>query len=189
VHDAVYDDFVEGFAEATRSYVLGSPLDEATTIGPMVSTGAANFVRGQIANAVSAGARVIVGENEFPNSRAGTAYLGPTVLVDVNHEMDVMVEESFGPVVGIMRVSNDDHAINLMNDSNFGLTASIWTRDLDATIAIGSRIATGTVYMNRCDYVDPVLVWTGVKNTGHGIALSTSGFEPYLRLKSYHLKH
>ena len=189
VHDAVYDDFVEGFAQAARSYVLGSPLDEATTIGPMVSTRAANFVRGQIADAVSAGARVIVGENEFANSRVGTAYLGPTVLVDVNHKMDVMVEESFGPVIGIMRVSNDDQAINLMNDSNFGLTASIWTKDLDATVAIGSRIATGTVYMNRCDYVDPVLVWTGVKNTGHGIALSSRGFEPYLRLKSYHLKH
>jgi acyl-CoA reductase-like NAD-dependent aldehyde dehydrogenase len=119
---------------------------------------------------------------------AGTPYFGPTVLVDVDHSMRVMTEESFGPVIGIMKVSSDEEAVRLMNDSEYGLTASIWTRDVDAAIAIGDQVATGTAYMNRCDYVDPSLVWTGVKDTGRGQALSQLGFDPFTRFKSFHLK-
>ncbi|MFM9086179.1 MAG: aldehyde dehydrogenase family protein [Acidimicrobiia bacterium] len=189
VHRSVYRDFVDGFVDATRAYILGNPLDHATTIGPMVSATAAASVRSQIAEALAAGATALVGESDFAASRLGTPYLGPTVLVDVMHEMRVMSEESFGPVIGIMPVDGDDEAISRMNDSRYGLTASIWTRDADAAVRIGERVETGTVYMNRCDYVDPVLVWTGVKETGHGIALSSLGFDPYLRPKSYHLKH
>jgi len=189
VHRSVYRDFVDGFVDATRAYILGNPLDHATTIGPMVSATAAASVRSQIAEALAAGATALVGESDFAASRLGTPYLGPTVLVDVTHEMRVMSEESFGPVIGIMPVDGDDEAISRMNDSRYGLTASIWTRDADAAVRIGERVETGTVYMNRCDYVDPVLVWTGVKETGHGIALSSLGFDPYLRPKSYHLKH
>jgi acyl-CoA reductase-like NAD-dependent aldehyde dehydrogenase len=111
------------------------------------------------------------------------------VLIDVDHTMEVMVEETFGPVIGIMPVDSDDEAVSLMNDSPYGLTASIWTRDEAAAIALGERIETGTVYMNRCDYVDPVLAWTGVKNTGHGVGLSSLGFDAYLRPKSFHLRH
>jgi len=189
VHRAVYRDFVDGFVAATRKYVLGNPLDAATTIGPMVNIAAAESVRSQISAALAAGASALVGEADFAASQIGTPYLGPTVLVDVTHAMTVMSEESFGPVIGIMPVDGDDEAIARMNDSRYGLTASIWTRDADAAVRIGERIETGTVYMNRCDYVDPVLVWTGVKETGHGIALSSLGFDPYLRIKSYHLKH
>jgi len=189
VHRGIYRDFVDGFVAATRKYVLGDPLDVATTIGPMVTTAAAESVRSQIAAAVAAGATALVGEADFAASQTGTPYLGPTVLVDVTHEMTVMSEESFGPVIGIMPVDGDDEAVARMNDSRYGLTASIWTRDVDAAVRIGERIETGTVYMNRCDYVDPVLVWTGVKETGHGIALSSLGFDPYVRTKSYHLKH
>jgi acyl-CoA reductase-like NAD-dependent aldehyde dehydrogenase len=189
VHRAVYRDFVDGFVAATRALVLGDPLDPATTIGPMVGVTAASSVRSQIAEALAAGATALVAEGEYAASRPGSPYLGPTVLVNVTHDMRVMSEESFGPVIGIMPVDGDDEAIARMNDSRYGLTASIWTCDADAAVRIGERVETGTVYMNRCDYVDPVLVWTGVKETGHGIALSSLGFDPYVRPKSYHLKH
>jgi acyl-CoA reductase-like NAD-dependent aldehyde dehydrogenase len=188
VHADVYDEFVAGFVEATRGYVLGNPLDEATTIGPMVTAKAAEGVRAQIADAVAAGARALVSEADFPASAPGTPYLGPTVLVDVDHSMSVMTEESFGPVIGIMKVHSDDEAVRLMNDSEYGLTASIWTSDMEAAIAIGDQVATGTAYMNRCDYVDPALVWTGVKDTGRGQALSVLGFDAFTRVKSFHLK-
>ncbi len=188
VHADVYDEFVDGFVETTRSYVLGNPLDDVTTIGPMVTARAADGVRAQTAAAVAAGARALVSEAAFPTSEPGMAYLGPTVLVDVDHSMNVMTEESFGPVIGIMRVESDDEAVRLMNDSDYGLTASIWTNDIDAAIAIGDQVATGTAYMNRCDYVDPALVWTGVKDTGNGKALSALGFDPFTRVKSFHLK-
>ena len=189
VHSDVYDQFVDGFVAATKSYVLGNPLDSNTTIGPMINVGAANFVRQQIAEAKSQGAQALVDEENFSGSQSGTPYLGPTVLVGVDHSMSVMRDESFGPVVGIMRVNSDDEAIRLMNDSQYGLTASVWTSDQDVAVRIGSQIKTGTVYMNRCDYVDPQLVWTGVKNTGRGIALSHLGFDHFTQLKSYHLKN
>jgi acyl-CoA reductase-like NAD-dependent aldehyde dehydrogenase len=189
VHDSVYDKFVEGFVDLTKQYVLGNPLDAATTIGPMVNAAAAEFVRGQVADAIAAGARALVDESHFAAAAPGTAYMGPTVLADVNHSMDIMREESFGPVIGIMRVRDDAEAIRLMNDSPYGLTCSVWTSDIAAAENIGNQLETGTVFMNRCDYVDPALVWTGVKDTGSGIALSSLGFSPYVRPKSFHLKH
>jgi acyl-CoA reductase-like NAD-dependent aldehyde dehydrogenase len=164
-------------------------MDAETTIGPMVNAAAATFVRGQVSAALASGARALVNESDFAASATGTAYMGPTVLVDVDHSMNIMREESFGPVIGIMRVRNDDDAIALMNDSPYGLTACLWTQDIAAAQTIGRRIETGTVFMNRCDYVDPTLVWSGVKDTGSGIALSRLGFGPYTRPKSFHLKH
>lgn len=189
VHDSVYDQFVEGFVNLTKQYVLGDPMDTATTIGPMVNAAASEFVRGQVAAAIASGARALVDESHFPAAQVGTAYMGPTVLVDVDHSMDIMREESFGPVIGIMRVRDDVEAIRLMNDSPYGLTCSVWTSDIAAAENIGNQLETGTVFMNRCDYVDPSLVWTGVKDTGSGIALSSLGFSPYVRPKSFHLKH
>ena len=188
VHDSVYDRFVDGFVDLTRQYVLGDPRDVNTTIGPMVNESAARFVRGQITAALSEGACALVDESHFAAAADGTPYMGPTVLVDVDHTMDVMREESFGPVIGIMRVRDDDEALHLMNDSPYGLTCSVWSRDIDTVAALGSRLETGTVFANRCDYVDPALVWTGVKDTGSGIALSSLGFTPYVRPKSFHLK-
>jgi acyl-CoA reductase-like NAD-dependent aldehyde dehydrogenase len=189
VHDSVYDAFVEGFVDLTQQYVLGNPIDVDTTIGPMVNAAAATFVRGQVNAAIASGARALIDESHFAASATGTAYMGPTVLVDVDHSMNIMREESFGPVIGIMRVQNDDQAVALMNDSPYGLTACLWTQDITAAQTIGRRIETGTVFMNRCDYVDPTLVWSGVKDTGSGIALSRLGFGPYTRPKSFHLKH
>ena len=185
----IYPAFVDGFVELTRQYVLGNPLDEATTLGPLVSPGAADFVRGQIAEALAQGAKALIDPQMFAADVPGSAYLAPQVLVDVTHQMSLMRDESFGPVVGIMPVDSDDEAIALMNDSEFGLSASIWTLDLAAAERLGNAIDTGTVFMNRCDYLDPALAWTGVKNSGRGVTLSRLGYEHLTRAKSFHLRH
>lgn len=185
----IHDEFVARAAELTRGYVLGNPLDESTTLGPMVKGSAADAVRAQIAAALAAGARQVVDLSGFGSDRPGSPYLAPQILVDVDHAMDVMREESFGPVVGIMAVDSDDEAIRLMNDSPYGLSASIWTADLDAARAIGSELETGTVFMNRADHLDPALAWTGVKDTGRGVTLSRLGYETLTRPRSFHLRH
>lgn len=189
VDQKIFPVFVERFAELTRQYVLGNPLDEATTLGPMVTPGAAFFVRGQIAEALAQGATALIDPQAFTADVPGSAYLAPQVLVDVSHQMSVMRDESFGPVVGIMPVASDDEAIALMNDSEFGLSASIWTGDLAAAERLGNQVATGTLFMNRCDYLDPALAWTGVKNSGRGVTLSPLGYEHLTRAKSFHLRH
>jgi len=188
VHKAVWGDFLDGFVELTKKYVLGSPLEEATTLGPMVKADAAAFVRKQIGAAVRAGAKVHIDAKAFAMDKAGTPYMAPQVLTSVTHRMSVMKDESFGPVVGIMKVADDREALELMNDSPYGLTAAIWTQDVDAARTIGNEIATGTVFMNRCDYLDPALTWTGVKDTGRGATLSKVGYEALTRPKSYHLR-
>ena len=188
VDHAVYGDFVEGFTALVNEYRLGDPTDPETTLGPMVRTEAADFVRQQTANALKAGARALIDPGRFEADKAGTPYLAPQVLVDVNHTMAVMTEESFGPVVGIMAVQDDEQAVRLMNDSPFGLTASVWTTDDAAALTIGNEVATGTWFQNRCDYLDPALAWTGVKNSGRGCTLSALGYETLTRPKSFHLK-
>ena len=188
VDRSVYDRFVDGFADLTRQYVLGDPTDPATTLGPLVKPAAADFVRGQIADADSRGARSLIDPATFPADRPGTAYLAPQVLVNVDHGMRVMTEESFGPVVGIMAVDGDDEAVRMMNDSDFGLTAAVWTRDAEAAARLGEAVDTGTWFMNRCDYLDPALAWTGVKHSGRGCTLSALGYDHLTRPKSFHLR-
>jgi acyl-CoA reductase-like NAD-dependent aldehyde dehydrogenase len=188
VHESVYDKFVEGYVALTRQYVLDDPLDERTTLGPMAAARFADVVRKQIAEAVAKGASALIDAKTFERNKGGTPWLAPQVLTRVDHTMSVMMEESFGPVVGIMKVKDDEAAIGLMNDSPYGLTASIWTQDLDAAERIGARIATGTVFSNRCDYLDPALAWTGVKDTGRGVSLSRIGYQMLTRPKSYHLR-
>ena len=188
VHDSLYDGFVSGVADLVSQFNLGNPLEAETNLGPLVKTSAAQFVRGQIDEAVSQGAKALVDASTFAADAVGSPYLAPQVLVDVNHSMRVMSEESFGPVVGIMKVSSDEEAIQLMNDSEFGLTAAIWSSDVEAAISIGDRIETGTWFMNRCDYLDPALAWTGVKNSGRGCTLSSMGYEALTRPKSIHLR-
>ena len=189
VDKKLFPAFVERFVALTGEYVLGNPLNEATTLGPLVSAGAADAVRGQIAAALGQGATAPIDPRAFPADLPGSAYLAPQVLVDVSHRMAVMRDESFGPVVGIMPVDDDEHALTLMNDSPFGLSASLWTRDLTVAEHLGNEIATGTVFMNRCDYLDPALAWTGVKQSGRGITLSSLGYEHLTRAKSFHLRH
>ncbi len=188
VHHGVYQKFVEGFVELTRKYELGDPTDPATTLGPLVRTAAADGVRVQIDASVTAGARAAIAESAFARSKAGTPYLAPQVLLDVNHRMPVMREEIFGPVAGVMKVGDDDEAVALMNDSDFGLTAAVWTEDPEAALALGKRVNTGTWFMNRCDYLDPALAWTGVKDSGRGCTLSVVGYEHLTRPKSFHMR-
>jgi acyl-CoA reductase-like NAD-dependent aldehyde dehydrogenase len=183
----IFDDFVEGFADLTRKYVVGNPLEQATTLGPMVRGAAADAVRSQIDEAKRKGATALI-NMKVDGDRPGSPYLAPEVLIGVNHQMEVMREESFGPVVGIMKVRDDEEAATLMNDSPYGLTASIWTRDIDRAAELGNQIETGTVFMNRCDYLDPYLAWTGVKDTGRGVSLSKYGFEALTQPKSFHLR-
>ena len=187
VHESLYQPFLEKAAAWVRRQRLGDPRDPRTTMGPMAHRRFAAIVRDQIAEALAGGARGLIDPAEFPADDGG-AYFAPQILVDVNHGMRVMREESFGPVVGIMPVADDEAAIALMNDSDYGLTASIWTADAAAAAAIGARLQTGTVFMNRCDYLDPALCWTGCKDTGRGAALSHLGYLAVTRPKSYHLK-
>lgn len=188
VHRSLFDAFVERAVALTLQYRLGDPLDPETTLGPLVRADAAAFVQGQIDDAVAAGARALVDSARFPAHRAGSAYLAPQILVDVRDDMRVMREESFGPVVGIARVDDDDEAVRRMNDSDFGLTAAIYSRDVEAAERIATRLETGTVFLNRCDYLDPWLAWTGVKDSGRGCSLSRLGFDALVRPKSRHLR-
>ncbi len=188
VHADVFDGFVGRFVDLTRNYVLGDPLDSATTLGPMVRADAADNVRAQIQEAVTLGAQTLIDPNHFPADTPGSPYLAPQVLINVDHRMAIMREETFGPAVGIMKVQDDLEAIRLMNDSAYGLTASVWTEDADAALRIGERVETGTWFMNRCDYLDPALAWTGVKDSGRGCTLSRLGLETFTRPKSFHLR-
>ncbi|WP_355661729.1 aldehyde dehydrogenase family protein [Halomonas salifodinae] len=184
-----FDDFLERALAWLGQLRLGNPTDPATTLGPLVRPAAADFVRGQVEEAVAAGARAWIDPGEYPLSRPGSAYLAPQLLTGVDHAMRVMREESFGPVVGVMAVEDDEEAIRLMNDSDFGLTAALFTRDLEAAAALGARLEAGTVFANRCDYLDPELAWTGGKRSGRGCSLSRVGYETLTRPKSFHLKH
>jgi acyl-CoA reductase-like NAD-dependent aldehyde dehydrogenase len=188
VHADVYDRFVEAAVAVVSAYALGSPVDEATTLGPVVRTRAAEFVRDQVAKAVAKGAKPLIDDKLFAAARAGTPYIAPQLLANTDHSMEIMTEETFGPAHGIMKVRSDEEAVGLMNDSPYGLTASVWTADEDAAKAIGDRIETGTVYMNRADYLDPALAWAGVKESGRGVTLSRVGYEHLTRPKSFHLR-
>lgn len=188
VHDSLYACFIARAVEWVSALRLGDPTNPATTLGPMASRRFADAVRGQIAEAVAAGAKPLVDPSLFPADTGDSAYLAPQILVNVDHGMRVMTEESFGPVVGIMPVGSDAEAIALMNDCRYGLTASLWTRDIAAAEAIGAEIETGTVFMNRADYLDPTLCWTGCKETGRGTSLSYLGYLSVTRPKSYHLR-
>jgi acyl-CoA reductase-like NAD-dependent aldehyde dehydrogenase len=188
VHRDVHDRFVDGLIEVARSYRLGDPTDPETTLGPLVRPAAADFVRAQIQEAVAAGARARIDPKAFAGDAPGTAYLAPQVLTGVDHGTRIMTEETFGPAVGVMAVGSDDEAVRLMNDSRYGLTAAIWTSDQAAAIRIGDRVETGTWFMNRCDYLDPALAWTGVKDSGRGCSLSRLQYEHLTRPKSFHLR-
>lgn len=187
VHESIYHDYVEAYAAKTREYVLGDPMAATTTIGPLASKDAPAFLKQQVEAALSAGGRLIVDPKEFELPQTGW-FFAPAVVADAPQTCALMQEESFGPVIGILSVSGDDEALRYMNDSPYGLTASIWTKDREAAVRIGEQIETGTVYMNRCDYCDPGLPWTGVKDTGRGASLSKYGLLQLTRLKSMHLR-
>ena len=188
VHESIYERFTQDCIELIREYRLGDPLDPDTTLGPVVRTSAADTIRAQLRAAIDAGARPAFEEREFPRSKPGTPYLAPQLLIDAPPGSSGMRDEIFGPVAGLMKVRGDDEAVAQMNDSAFGLTAAVWTRDEAAAVAIGERIETGTWFMNRCDYLDPALAWVGVKDSGRGCTLSRVGYEHLTRPKSFHLR-
>lgn len=188
VHQAVWEPFLEGMVEAARGHRLGDPLDPETTLGPMATAKGAAEVRRQLREALAAGVMAHVPPQLFPVDTGVGAYVMPDVITGVDHGMSVMREETFGPVVGLMPVANDDEAVRLMNDSAYGLTASIWTRDLAAAERLAARVEAGTIFANRCDYLDPFLAWTGVKDTGRGASLGRYGFDAVTRPKSLHLR-
>jgi acyl-CoA reductase-like NAD-dependent aldehyde dehydrogenase len=188
VHASIWDRFVEAFVALTKQYVLGDPREPTTTLGPVVRARNARSIQAQIDAAIAAGARSLIDPKAFAGAERGLPYLAPQVLVDVTHEMALMRDETFGPAVGLMKVQSDDEALALMNDSRFGLTASVWTSDLERAETLGAALETGTVFMNRCDYLDPELAWAGVKDSGRGCTLSRWGFEAFTRPKSFHLR-
>ena len=188
VDEKIYNNFLELFVSKTYNYKLGNPLKKETNLGPVVKLSAAEFILKQMDNAIDKGARKMIDEDKFKFPKEHKNYLIPQVLTNVSHEMSFMTEETFGPCVGIMKVKNENEAIQLMNDSPYGLTASIWTRDLEVAEKIGNQVETGTFYMNRCDYLDPALSWTGVKETGKGCSLSEIAYEKLTAPKSFHLR-
>src|SRR5579862_310069 len=188
VHASIFDRYVEALVALTNQYRLGSPLEAQTTLGPMVRTAAADAVRDQVDAAVARGARQLIDRSRFGLDRRGTPYFAPQVLTHLDHSNPIMREETFGPVVGIMSVASDEEAVRLMNDSDYGLTAAIYSSDPERAEALGDQLETGTVFLNRCDYLDPALAWTGVKHSGRGCTLSRVGFEQLTRPKSFHFR-
>ena len=188
VDSEIYSDFVDGIKSFTEKYILDDPLKPETNLGPVVKLSAAKSIRSQVKEALLNGAKDVVAKNNFQISEDSNCYVSPSVLINVDHSMNFMMEETFGPTVGIMKVDNEDQAAKYMNDSPYGLTASIWTSDKEFAEKFGQRINTGTFFMNRCDYLDPGLAWTGVKNTGTGVTLSVLGFDHVTRAKSYHYR-
>ncbi|MCB9619219.1 MAG: aldehyde dehydrogenase family protein [Sandaracinus sp.] len=188
VHASIWERFVEAFVALTKQYVLGDPREQATTLGPVVRARNAQGIQAQIDAAIAAGAKSLIDPKSFAGAERGLPYLAPQVLVDVTHDMAFMRDETFGPAIGLMKVQSDEEALRLMNDSRYGLTASIWTSDLQRAETLGAALETGTVFMNRCDYLDPELAWVGVKDSGRGCTLSRWGFESLTRPKSFHLR-
>jgi len=188
VDEKIYNNFIELFALKTHNYKLGNPLNKETNLGPVVKLLAADFIINQMNSAISKGAKKMIDDSKFDFPNEHKNYLVPQVLIDVNHDMSFMTEETFGPCVGIMKVKDENEAIKLMNDSPYGLTASIWTKDMAIAEKIGNQVQTGTFYMNRCDYLDPALSWTGVKETGKGCSLSEIAYEKLTAPKSFHLR-
>ncbi|EPE10710.1 aldehyde dehydrogenase [Ophiostoma piceae UAMH 11346] len=188
VHDSVHDEFVAAVKDVLKGYRLGDPTDVKTHVGPVVSKRAKTTIEEHIQDALNKGAKNETPENAtFANPPAGGNYVVPTLLTGVTHEMTVMTEETFGPVIPVMKVKDDAEAVALMNDSEFGLTASVWTKDKSTAAALIDEIEAGTVFVNRCDYPSPDLAWTGWKNSGRGYTLSRFGFDQFVKLKSYHI--
>lgn len=188
VHADIWDRFVEAYVEHTHALVLGDPLADGTTLGPVVDAAAAARVRAQVDAAKAAGARQVSDDARFEVPDRSPCYLAPKVLVDVDHDMALMRDETFGPAIGIMKVADEAEALARMNDSAYGLTASIWTRDDERVERLAARVEAGTVFQNRCDFLDPELPWTGVKDSGLGVSLSHLGLRALTRPKSFHFR-
>ena len=188
VHEDVASEFIEAAVAAAKAWTLGDPRDDATTLGPVVRQRNADGIRTQMTRAFESGARPLLDAAAWTKDRADSTYVAPQLLTNVDHSMALMAEETFGPCAGIMTVRNDQDAVRLMNDSAFGLTASVWSADEVKVAELADQVEAGTVFMNRCDYLDPALAWTGIKHSGRGVTLSSLGFEHLTRAKSFHFR-
>ncbi|KAL7271935.1 hypothetical protein RUND412_005279 [Rhizina undulata] len=188
VHESIYDEFLQKVQGVLSNYILGDPMDKSTHLGPVVSTRSAKAIEAQIADAVKKGARILTPDVFKTGTALGPNFVRPELVADCTHEMAIMKEETFGPTIPVMKVSDDKEAVGLMNDSEFGLTASIWTKDVERGQELADAVEAGTVFVNRCDYPSPDLAWTGWKDSGRGVTLSKFGFDAFVRLKSFHLK-
>ena len=207
VAEGIHEAFVSAVQDVLKSYKLGDPFDTSTNVGPVVSKNSADTIKAHVRDAIEKGAKDLTPENaSFASPPAGGNYVKPTLLIDVNHDMTCMSEETFGPIIPVMRVRDDEDALELINDSDFGLTASIWTKDIAKGEELAEHVEAGTVFVNRCDFPSPVspyriylyiimltgskdLAWTGWKNSGKGVTLSKFGYEQFVKLKSFHVKH
>ena len=189
-HASIHDKLVTAIQDVLRGYKLGDPLDPNTHVGPVISQKSLATIKAHINDALSKGAKDMTPENAtFDSLPPQGNYIKPTLLTHVTHQMDVMTEETFGPVIPVMKVRDDEEAIAMMNDSQFGLTASIWTKDIVLGQTLAEQVEAGTVFVNRCDFPSPDLAWTGWKDSGNrSVTLSKFGFDQFVRLKSFHIK-
>lgn len=189
VHTDIYDSFIAACKAVLSSYKVGDPMDKSTQIGPVISKRAKETILAQIDEAIKAGAKDETPQNDsFENLPEQGNFIKPTLLTHVTHQMSIMRDETFGPVIPVMSVPSDDAAIKHMNDSQFGLTASIWTKDVNIGEDLAGKVEAGTVFVNRADFPSPDLAWTGWKDSGKGVTMSRFGFEQFVKLKSFHLK-
>ena len=187
VHESIHDAFVAAFVSAVRSFKIGDPREDDTYIGPLTRSAQVGVLEAQIEDAVRKGARVLTGGKRL-KGYGGGSYLAPTVLTDVNHRMSVMREETFGPVVGVMAVRDDAQAIELMNDTDYGLTAAVYSPDQNRADKILRKVKAGSAYWNCCDRVSPRLPWSGRKNSGMGLTLSRACITAFTQPKAWHLR-
>ncbi|QHT67831.1 aldehyde dehydrogenase family protein [Rhodocytophaga rosea] len=185
VHESIYDRYVEEFVKEVKSYKVGVPTEEGVYVGPLTRKDQVKVLENQIKDAVGKGASLLTGGK--PMQKNGF-YFEPTVLTNVNHQMQVMQEESFGPIIGIMKVKDDQEALHLMEDTSYGLTAAVYSKSMERAENILSRLNTGTAYWNCCDRVSAALPWSGRKNSGFGSTLSYTGIRAFVRPKAYHLR-
>lgn len=186
VHESLYEPFLEKAALALKEYQLGDPTEEGMNMGPLASSGALDELESQINEAVSRGARLLFGGKRQPDTTGN--FFQPTLLAEVPQESLVMQEESFGPLIPVHKIMNDDEAIKKMNDTRFGLTASVWTESVERAERFGREVQAGTIFQNRCDFLDPNLPWTGWGESGQGSTLSTYGFGHLTRRKAIHFR-
>lgn len=185
VHQKIYDEYVEAFNKEVQSYKMGLPTEEGVYIGPLSRQEQLNHLQQQIMDASAKGASIITGGNTTGEKGY---FFQPTVLVNVNHEMSVMKEETFGPLIGIMKVASDDEAIALMKDTKYGLTASVYSSNQQRAESILQQLNTGSGYWNCCDRVSAALPWSGRKHSGFGTTLSHAGLRALVKPKAYHLR-
>jgi acyl-CoA reductase-like NAD-dependent aldehyde dehydrogenase len=185
VHEKAHDEFVEAFVAEVKAFRIGDPTDESSYIGPLTRAAQLDVLEAQVADARARGARLLTGGRRLDPPGH---WFEPTVFSQVDHTMALMREESFGPIIGIQKVAGDDEAVRLMNDTDYGLTAGVYTRDAARAERILARVEAGSVYWNCCDRVSPRLPWSGVKHSGIGLTLSTYGIETFTRPKAWHLR-